>query len=197
MSEPDYSELNRLKDLYYGGGVKRGKSKNDTDGIDIEYVHDPTRINQSNYLITINTNQVYRKGERDSEAYLARFDEVCQVFYENIALFLKVKPSNFPKKFNKKIYTLPTIEIGRKRKLIHTHANVEITHNSIIDFNLEKINKYFFDNMGLNKRCKILIKSYPAPKLTDKEKIESYIAKDVDGDYKYRTGKIPIKYSDE
>lgn len=138
------------------------------------------RRKQSNFFITINTNQrLSRKSERDRQL-AQRFQKVCEVFLDNIEKFIKTH-EGYPTDDKRTIEIVPHIEVSDDRNLLHIHFTCEIIHSSKIHMDLSKIRTFFRHNTGTGKNCNVFIKWYPGSKITNEQRIKNYVLKGSGG----------------
>lgn len=162
-------KLKNIKDDLYGRGTDR-KQK------------------QSNFFVSINTLQVATPD------FLDLFEVVLETFFENINKFITTF-KGYPVDDEREVIILPVIEVGKKYHRLHCHCTIEMTHYSKIKLNLSKIRKYFKMNLDLNGNINLDVHHYYKSKLTDEEKIKSYITKTYnDDDYNFKVGNIEYEF---
>lgn len=155
--------IKELKDTFYNKNKKIPKEE---------------RLKQSNFFITVNSNQrVNNKSARDRNL-VARFQEVCEVFCNNIEKFIDTRPG-YRIDDKRTVEIVPQIEISDDRNLLHIHITVEIQHYSNITMNLTRMRKYFEHNMKSN--CKVFVKWYPGSQITNSDRIKNYVLKGTGG----------------
>ena len=158
-------KVKELKNLFYNKGNKHAKED---------------RRKQSNYFITINTNQrVNIRSVRDRRL-VERFAEVSEAFCKNIKKFIKTR-DGFRTDDKREVEIVPQIEISDDRHLLHIHLTCEIIHSSNIYMDLPKIRQFFKHNCGTGKECKVFVKWYPGSKITNSDRIKNYVLKGAGG----------------
>jgi hypothetical protein len=165
--------LNQMKSDYF----KNGKAKPPVN-----------RKKQSNFFITINTNQRVSKNSAEDMRLVDRFQQVCEVFCNNIGKFIKTH-DGFPTDDRRQVEIIPQIEISGDRKLLHIHLTCEIVHESKIHMDLPKMREFFRKNTGTGKDLKIFVKWYPGSKITNEQRIKDYVLKGTGG---YNPGDMEV-----
>jgi hypothetical protein len=135
---------------------------------------------QSNFFLTINSQQAVSKTSLQSSKFVQRFQDVMLMFCEHIEKFITTH-AGFPTDDKREIEIVPAIEVGKKQHRIHAHMTIEITHFSRIKLNLPKIRSYFKHNLvGVNPH--VYLKHYYKSRISDEDRIKSYVLKGIKGD---------------
>ena len=106
----------------------------------------------SNFLITLNLNQQYYKGEHKAnlEGDMSYFDDTINKFLNSIENFIRL-PSGV--QYNddtvKDIAADYVVELGNIKKQVHTHIMLKVKHHTRIQLNFQKIKEFFKNEMGL------------------------------------------------
>jgi len=167
----EFEKLKNIKNTLYGKGAVYGG--------------EIQKQKYSNYFVSINPLQV------DTPEFRELFTFVLEVFFENIDKFITTFKGH-PTDDTRDIQILPYMEVGEKYHRLHCHATIEISHRSKIKLNLAKIRKYFKTNLNLKGNINLNVQHYYKSRMTEEDKIKSYILKtfDKNGERSYREGVI-------
>ena len=139
----------------------------------------PKGQKQSNFYLTVNSNVAVNNKD---DIFAQKFRYVCKTFLQNIKRFIKPF-EGFPGDDGSWSYDIvPIIEIGKKFHKIHMHCTIEIVHYSKIKLSLPLIRKFFAQNLtrvvGESSECHVFLKHYYKSRISDEDRIKSYIMKD-------------------
>ena len=106
---------------------------------------------QTNFLLTINTNQQYKEDDKNLDNDIEIFDHTINNLLSNINDYIKL-PEN-DKWDNNKIKDVNidyTVEKGLKKNEIHVHIMLKIKHFTKIQLDYDKIKNKICHELGLN-----------------------------------------------
>jgi len=108
------------------------------------------KILNSNFLLTINTNQRYPENDKDLENDIEVFDTTVQNILNNVGDYVKLPSEHkFDEHFIKNVDIDYTIEKGTKNNQLHIHIMFKFKHKSKIQLNYEKIKDKIKKDLGL------------------------------------------------
>ena len=106
---------------------------------------------QSNFLLTLNTNQQFKENDPHLKDDIEIFDGCINELLNNVDQFIKLPDDD---KWNedtiKDVNIDYTIERGLKKGQLHIHIMFKIKHFTKIQLNYDKIKKKICDDLGLN-----------------------------------------------
>lgn len=108
----------------------------------------PYKIRYSNYLITINTNKSFSVKHPQRQYYIQRLHKTMDIMSKNLKKYFDIQ-DEWDKNWIKNISFNYTIEIGRQKKMLHTHLNLKIHHYSYITLRGDKMKRDFEKLMDL------------------------------------------------
>ena len=131
------------------------------------------KVKNSTFLVTINTNQSYKKDDTHLNSDIEIFDDLINNILNNIDTYIKPEGFNVDKVKTADIdYSL---ERGNERSFLHCHILLNFSHTTRIQLDLNILKKKILSELGL-KNVYInnkLIKNY------QNQNILSYINKYV------------------
>jgi len=108
------------------------------------------KILNSNFLLTINTNQRYPENDKDLENDIEVFDTTVQNILNNVGDYVNLPSEHkFDEHFIKNVDIDYTIEKGTKNNQLHIHIMFKFKHKSKIQLNYEKIKDKIKKDLGL------------------------------------------------
>ena len=109
------------------------------------------KILNSNFLLTINTNQRYPENDKDLENDIEVFDTTIQNILNNVGDYINLPSDHkFDEHFIKDVDIDYTIEKGTKNNQLHIHIMFKFKHKTKIQLNYEKIKEKITKNLGLD-----------------------------------------------
>ena len=118
---------------------------------DLKKVEKNIKPKQSNFLLTINTNQQFKEDDPNLKDDIEIFDNSISQLLNNIDEYIKIPDTD---KWNdetiKSCDIDYTIERGLKKGQLHIHIMFKIRHFTKIQLNYDKIKKNICDELGLN-----------------------------------------------
>jgi len=106
---------------------------------------------QSNFLLTINTNQQFKENDEHLKDDIEIFDHSINQLLNNIDDYVKLPENDkWDDATIKNVDIDYTIERGGKRGQLHIHIMFKIKHFTKIQLNYDKIKKKICDDLGLN-----------------------------------------------
>ena len=108
------------------------------------------KILNSNFLLTINTNQRYPENDKDLENDIECFDATIQSILNNVGDYINLPSDHkFDEHFIKDVDIDYTIEKGTKNNQLHIHIMFKFKHKTKIQLNYEKIKEKIKTDLGL------------------------------------------------
>ena len=108
------------------------------------------KILNSNFLLTINTNQRYPENDKDLENDIECFDATIQSILNNVGDYINLPSDHkFDEHFIKDVDIDYTIERGNKNGQLHIHLLMKFKHKTKIQLNYEKIKEKIKTDLGL------------------------------------------------
>ena len=105
---------------------------------------------QSNFLLTLNTNQQFKVDDPHLKDDIEIFDESISKLLNNIDQFIKLPEGDkWDDKTIKDCDIDYTIERGLNKGQLHIHIMFKIKHFTKIQLNYDKIKKQICDDLGL------------------------------------------------
>jgi len=109
------------------------------------------KILNSNFLLTINTNQRYPENDKDLENDIEVFDSTIQNILNNVGDYINLPSDHkFDENFIKDVDIDYTIEKGTKNNQLHIHIMFKFKHKTKIQLNYEKIKEKITKDLGLD-----------------------------------------------
>ena len=109
------------------------------------------KILNSNFLLTINTNQRYPENDKDLENDIEVFDATIQNILNNVGDYINLPSDHkFDEHFIKDVDIDYTIEKGTKNNQLHIHIMFKFKHKTKIQLNYEKIKEKITKDLGLD-----------------------------------------------
>jgi len=106
---------------------------------------------QSNFLLTLNTNQQFKEDDKHLKDDIEIFDGCINELLNNVDQYLKLPEGDkWDEATIKDVNIDYTIERGLKKGQLHIHIMFKIKHFTKIQLNYEKIKKKICDDLGLN-----------------------------------------------
>ena len=106
---------------------------------------------QSNFLLTINTNQQYKDEDKHLNDDIEIFDHTINQLLNNVDAYIKLPENDkWDDETIKNVDIDYTIERGTKKGQLHIHIMFKIKHHTKIQLNYDKIKKKICDDLGLN-----------------------------------------------
>jgi hypothetical protein len=110
------------------------------------------KINQSNFLLTINTNQQYKEDDPNLQNDIEVFDSTIQTILNNIDEYVKLPENDtWDDKTVKDVKIDYTIERGLKKGQVHIHILLKFKHITKIQLNYQKIKNKIMEDLGLSQ----------------------------------------------
>jgi hypothetical protein len=108
------------------------------------------KILNSNFLLTINTNQRYPENDKDLENDIACFDTTIQNILNHVGDYVNLPEGDkFDEHFIKDVDIQYTIERGNKNGQLHIHLLMKFKHKTKIQLNYDKIKGKIKTDLGL------------------------------------------------
>jgi len=109
------------------------------------------KILNSNFLLTINTNQRYPENDKDLENDIEVFDSTIQNILNNVGDYINLPSDHkFDEHYIKDVDIDYTIEKGTKNNQLHIHIMFKFKHKTKIQLNYEKIKEKIKTDLGLD-----------------------------------------------
>ena len=106
---------------------------------------------QSNFLLTINTNQQFKEDDPHLKDDIEIFDHAINQLLNNVDQYIKLPENDkWDDETIKNVDIDYTIERGTKKGQLHIHIMFKIKHHTKIQLNYDKIKKKICDDLGLN-----------------------------------------------
>jgi len=106
---------------------------------------------QTNYLLTINTNQQYKENDENLENDIEIFDNTIKSILNNIDEYIKLPDGDvWSDKLIKECDIDYTIERGTKKNQLHIHIMMKIRHFTRVQLDYTKIKSKITSDLGLN-----------------------------------------------
>ena len=106
---------------------------------------------QSNFLLTVNTNQQFKETDEHLKDDIEIFDNSINQLLNNIDEYVKLPEGDkWDDQTIKNVDIDYTIERGTKKGQLHIHIMFKIKHFTKIQLNYDKIKKKICDDLGLN-----------------------------------------------
>ena len=106
---------------------------------------------QSNFLLTLNTNQQFKENDKHLKDDIEIFDGCINELLNNVDQYIKLPETDkWDEATIKDVNIDYTIERGLKKGQLHIHIMFKIKHFSKIQLNYDKIKKKICDDLGLN-----------------------------------------------
>ena len=117
---------------------------------DLKKVIKNEKPKQTNFLLTINSNQQYKDDDKHLENDIEIFDGSINQLLNNIDDYIKLPESDtWNDKLIKSCDIDYTIERGTKKGQLHIHIMFKIRHFTKIQLNYEKIKTKICNDLGL------------------------------------------------
>ena len=108
------------------------------------------RPKQSNFLLTINTNQQYKDEDKHLNDDIEIFDNTINQLLNNVDQYIKLpEQDKWDDNTIKNVDIDYTIERGTKKGQLHIHIMFKIKHHTKIQLDYIKIKKKICDDLGL------------------------------------------------
>ena len=105
---------------------------------------------QTNFLLTINTNQQYKEDDDDLQNDIEVFDGSVKELLNNIEQYIKLPETDkWDDHFIKDIDIDYVLERGQKKGQLHIHILFKIKHLTKIQLNYDKIKDKIKTDLGL------------------------------------------------
>ena len=118
---------------------------------DLKKVIKNVKPKQSNFLLTLNTNQQFKEDDKHLKDDIEIFDGCINELLNNVNEYIKLPEGD---KWNedtiKDVNIDYTIERGLKKGQLHIHIMFKIKHFTKVQLNYDKIKKKICDDLGLN-----------------------------------------------
>ena len=106
---------------------------------------------QSNFLLTLNTDQQFKEDDKHLKDDIEIFDGCINELLNNVDQYIKLPEGDkWDEDTIKDVNIDYTIERGLKKGQLHIHIMFKIKHFSKVQLNYEKIKKKICDDLGLN-----------------------------------------------
>jgi hypothetical protein len=116
----------------------------------LEKVIKNVKPKQTNFLLTINSNQQYKDDDKHLKDDIEIFDHSINQFLNNIDEYIKLPENDsWNDKLIKSCDIDYTIERGTKKGQLHIHIMFKIRHFTKIQLNYEKIKNKICKDLGL------------------------------------------------
>jgi hypothetical protein len=116
----------------------------------LEKVIKNVKPKQTNFLLTINSNQQYKDDDKHLKDDIEIFDHSINQFLNNIDEYIKLPDNDsWNDKLIKSCDIDYTIERGTKKGQLHIHIMFKIRHFTKIQLNYEKIKNKICKDLGL------------------------------------------------
>ena len=117
----------------------------------LEKVIKNVKPKQTNFLLTINSNQQYKDDDKHLKDDIEIFDHSINQFLNNIDEYIKLPDNDtWNDKLIKSCDIDYTIERGTKKGQLHIHIMFKIRHFTKIQLNYDKIKKKICEDLELN-----------------------------------------------
>ena len=118
---------------------------------DLKKVIKNVKPKQSNFLLTLNTNQQFKENDPHLKNDIEIFDGCINELLNNVDQYLKLPEGDkWDEDTIKDVNIDYTIERGLKKGQLHIHIMFKIKHFTKIQLNYDKIKKKICDDLGLN-----------------------------------------------
>jgi len=105
---------------------------------------------QTNFLLTINTNQQYKEDDENLQNDIEVFDESVKELLNNIEQYINLPETDkWDDNFIKDIDIDYVLERGQKKGQLHIHILFKIKHLTKIQLNYDKIKEKIKTDLGL------------------------------------------------
>ena len=106
---------------------------------------------QSNFLLTLNTNQQFKEDDKHLKDDIEIFDGCINELLNNVDQYIKLPEGDkWDEATIKDVNIDYTIERGLKKGQLHIHIMFKIKHFTKVQLNYDKIKKKICDDLGLN-----------------------------------------------
>ena len=106
---------------------------------------------QTNFLLTINTNQQYKDDDENLQNDIEVFDESIKDLLNNIDQYINLPETDkWDDKFIKDFDIDYVLERGQKKGQLHIHIQFKIKHFTKIQLNYDKIKEKIKLDLGLS-----------------------------------------------
>ena len=117
---------------------------------DLKKVIKNVKPKQSNFLLTLNTNQQFKEDDKHLKDDIEIFDGCINELLNNVDQYLKLPETDkWDEDTIKDVNIDYTIERGLKKGQLHIHIMFKIKHFTKIQLNYDKIKKKICDDLGL------------------------------------------------
>ena len=117
---------------------------------DLKKVIKNVKPKQSNFLLTLNTNQQFKEDDPHLKNDIEIFDGCINELLNNVDQYLKLPETDkWDENTIKDVNIDYTIERGLKKGQLHIHIMFKIKHFTKIQLNYDKIKKKICDDLGL------------------------------------------------
>ena len=118
---------------------------------DLKKVIKNVKPKQSNFLLTLNTNQHFKEDDPHLKDDIEKFDGCINQLLNSIDQYIKLPETDKCDDNTIKNCDIDyTIERGTKKGQLHIHIMFKIKHFTKIQLNYDKIKKKICDDLGLN-----------------------------------------------
>ena len=118
---------------------------------DLKKVEKNIKPKQSNFLLTLNTNQQFKENDPHLKDDIEIFDNSINQLLNNIDQYIKLPENDkWDDQTIKSCDIDYTIERGTKKGQLHIHIMFKIKHFTRIQLNYEKIKQKICNDLGLN-----------------------------------------------
>ena len=118
---------------------------------DLKKVIKNVKPKQSNFLLTLNTNQQFKEDDKHLKDDIEIFDGCINELLNNVDQYLKLPETDkWDEDTIKDVNIDYTIERGLKKGQLHIHIMFKIKHFTKVQLNYDKIKKKICDDLGLN-----------------------------------------------
>jgi hypothetical protein len=106
---------------------------------------------QSNFLLTINTNQQYKDDDEHLDNDIEVFDSTIKDLLNNVEQYINLPETDkWDDHFIKDIDIDYVLERGQKKGQLHIHILFKIKHHTKIQLNYDKIKNKITTDLGLH-----------------------------------------------
>jgi hypothetical protein len=106
---------------------------------------------QSNFLLTINTNQQYKDDDEHLDNDIEVFDSTIKDLLNNVEQYINLpEMDKWDDQFIKDIDIDYVLERGQKKEQLHIHILFKIKHHTKIQLNYDKIKNKITTDLGLH-----------------------------------------------
>ena len=118
---------------------------------DLKKVIKNVKPKQSNFLLTLNTNQQFKEDDKHLKDDIEIFDGCINELLNNVNEYIKLPEGDkWDEDTIKDVNIDYTIERGLKKGQLHIHIMFKIKHFTKVQLNYDKIKKKICDDLGLN-----------------------------------------------